>query len=170
LSQYGAVVRLISGVHGFPALPWLEVDMTSWLIPVLAATTLLACAHPTDIAAPDENGRVIGTLEDHNLKLQLQIPGTVQRGQDFTVAVTTYGGGCISKGDTEVDRNEPTPVITPYDIDISRPDTYCTLILKYIKHEAVLRFDTPGVSAVTIRGQRKPSREIFSVTRTLIVQ
>jgi len=144
--------------------------MNSRSITLLATATLIACAHPADIAAPDENGRVIGTIEDHGLKLQLQLPSTVMHGEDFTVSVTTYGGGCISKGDTDVDRDGLTPVITPYDIDSSRPDTYCTLILKYITHEAVLRFDTPGVATLIIRGQQKPSREIFSVQRTVIVQ
>lgn len=79
----------------------------------------------------------------------------------------------MSKGETEIETEPLRAVTTPYDYDAGwnvPPDVARTLELRIFEHEAVLRFDRVGTATVTVEGQRKPSREIVSVVRTVEVR
>lgn len=133
----------------------------------------VACSDPADIARVGDDGRVIGTIEYYGDPVQVEIPTDATRGSEFTVTVVTYGGGCVSEGETETDIDGLNVVVTPYDYDVSGqlpPNGACTDELNLFEHETTLRFDRAGTATVVIRGQRKPSQEIFSVKRTIEVR
>lgn len=141
------------------------------LIPILFL--LASCSSPVELAHPDEDGRVLGTLEHYRDPVRIDMPTSVPAGEPFEVKVTTYGGGCISQGEVEVEVRARRATISPYDHDSSLnlpPNTVCTAALMLFTHEAVLQFEEAGTARVTIRGQRRPSREVISVVRTVEVR
>lgn len=134
--------------------------------------SIWACSSPTELARPDENGRLLGTIEHYGDPVGVELPSHVERGEDFTVTVTTYGGGCIAKGETESEVEGLRAVVTPFDYDaVNLPaNAACPDILYLYAHTATLRFDERGEAQVVIRGQQKPSREVITVKRTVIIE
>ncbi len=154
--------------------------MSHRLLPrLLAASACLlgaACLLPTETATADADGRILGALEHYGDPVQVEIPTVVSAGEPFTVTVTTYGGGCVAKGEMEVEQSARRAVLRPYDVDIraARPSSpvpnVCTTVLLLHRHEAELRFSTPGVGEVVIWGRRAPSDEVFRVRRFIEVR
>lgn len=116
--------------------------------------------------------RRIGTIEHYGDPVRIEIPSSVQRGEGFTVKVRTYGGGCIGKGDTAVQVERRSAVVTPYDWEVVKlpPNWACTMELRVYEHTATLRFEEAGTAEVTIRGRRKPSGEVLQIRKTLEVR
>jgi hypothetical protein len=112
--------------------------------------------------------RVIGTLEHHGDSVVVSVPDTVAAGEAFTVAVRTYGGGCMEKGDTEVEVRGLRATVTPYDIRVEAD--VCTAILKLFEHTATLHFEGAGTAEVVMRGRKEPEGEILTVGRTVVVR
>ncbi|MEO7648259.1 MAG: hypothetical protein ABIV11_08500 [Gemmatimonadaceae bacterium] len=108
---------------------------------------VLACAGTT-ATAPDQ-GRRLGTIAG----FQLNDPNVavVPDGRTVTVSVTTYGGGCESKGETEVAVNGLTAVVTPYDYT-STATGACTDILRSFVHSTSIQFAGPGTAQIIVRG------------------
>lgn len=143
---------------------------------------LASCSSPTAPGAevtsrsfPDGTveERRVATIEYYGDPVQIDLPSEVKRGQSFAVRVRTYGGGCIAKGDTEVQMlGNLKAQILPYDWEVVElpPNTACTLQLSYYSHEVLLRFEQSGVAQITVRGRRKPSGEILTTTRSLRVR
>lgn len=102
----------------------------------------------------------------------IEAPKRVARGEEFTVTVTTYGSGCIGKGDTASQVSGLVADVTPYDWEVVRlpPNTGCTVSVELHEHVATLRFDQAGDARVVIRGRRKPSGEVISVERRIEVR
>lgn len=72
-------------------------------MPVLAS-----CTSPTDFARPDEDGRIIGTIEHYGDPVRLDIPSEVAVRSAFRVTVGTYGGRLREQGrDRDRDRAAP---------------------------------------------------------------
>jgi len=138
------------------------------LVPVFLV--LVSCSSPTsplEIAHPDEDGRILGTIEHSRNPIRVDMPTDVAAGEEFSVIVSTYRGGCIAKGEVEVEVASQRATIIPYDYE--RRGT-CTLSGVTDYREVVLQFDRAGIARVVIRGQRKPSREIISIVRTIWVR
>lgn len=93
--------------------------------------------------------RVIGTLNSGGLpEWTLKTPATVTAGQDFVVTVVTFGSGCASPDGAEVQVDEMTVAITPYD-RIPTGSFRCEKSLQPLPRDITLRFDSPG--RITIR-------------------
>ncbi|HEX6940552.1 MAG TPA: hypothetical protein VF158_14140 [Longimicrobiales bacterium] len=140
---------------------------------LLPSLILAVCACATGGRNDDGPRRVVGTIEHYGDPVRVEAPADVARGADFRVTVVTYGGGCLHQGDTEVEINGLSAVVTPYDIDVTPtvpPGGACTLELRQYRHDATLRFDRAGSATITFRGRRLPSGEIISVTRTVRVR
>lgn len=60
--------------------------------------------------------RVFGTIEFYSDPVRVVVPSSVQQGQLFVVTVVTYGGGCIEKGETDVEVEALQAEIRPYDL------------------------------------------------------
>lgn len=135
--------------------------------------TLAACAStPNANEAPreQEGRRVLGVIDHHGDPVQVEVPAEVARGTDFQVAVVTYGGGCVSQGDTDVQIDGLSAVVAPFDIDVSGPGVFCTMELRQFRHTATLRFDRPGTATIIFRGRRVPEGDVVSVERTVRVR
>ena len=124
---------------------------------------LLACA--SSATGPDEV-RVLGAIAGYNTddpRIEIvAAPGSA------TVRVTTYGGGCHSKGETEVVLRRREAVITPYDYT-APPGTICTLQLLSFSHETTIDFDSSGPVRIVIRGADHRHRRTITVERSVVI-
>jgi hypothetical protein len=120
--------------------------------------------------------RVVGTLAHHGDPIQIIAPHVVNRGEDFKVEITTYGGGCLKKGASKVELEGSKADIKPYDLDtsVSLPNYGCTMELIPYTHTVELRFEEAGEAQLRIFGLRKdasnPQGTPITVTRTLEVR
>ena len=151
---------------------------------VLLMFSLAACATPSGPAGtratPEvrvlPNGmmveRRIGTLEYFASPVLIDAPESVARGEQFVIAVTTYGSDCIGKGDMEVQIDGLAAIVTPYDWEVTRlpPNTGCRVAIQYNEHTASLGFDQAGTARIVVRGRRKPSGEVITVERRIEVR
>lgn len=139
-----------------------------YVIGAVLAVSLVACS------GAEQPRRVIGTLAHYGDPVRVEVPSSVGLGEDFQVKVTTYGGGCLDKGDTEVERDGLEVSIRPYDLDTSVPKYPCTADLALYTHIVELRFEEAGEAQLRIFGLRKdasnPQGTLITVTRTLEVR
>lgn len=116
----------------------------------LLAAALAGCVNAP--LEPDEERRV-GVVLLYRTERPLVAPDTVRAGTDFTVTVSTLGGGCERQGETEAEVRGAVATVTPYDYtDVAAQ--VCTEELKLFPHTAVLRFATPGEALLRVRGRR----------------
>lgn len=134
---------------------------------IVLALTASSC---DDGLLPPDRERVVGTISFYQDPVKVEVPKTATRGTPFDVKVTTYGGGCISQGDTEVEVQGAGAVVTPYDVEVRDPELVCTLELRTFVHVASVRFDAPGPAVVTVRGVREPEGDVVTVQKTVTVQ
>lgn len=132
---------------------------------LLGAAALAACAgSPFE---PGEERRVgIVMLYRTEPERPLAAPDTVRAGADFQVTVTTLGGGCERKGETESEVRGAVATVTPYDYTDAAAQV-CTDILKLFPHTATLRFAAPGEALLRVHGRRvgpDTAREGVAVT------
>lgn len=96
------------------------------------------------------------------------VPATAQAGLAFTVRVRTYGGGCVSQGNTHVFLESATATIMPYDRHSGAEA--CTQELELFEHAVDLTFDEPGIAHVTVRGREGGSDDTVTFTYEVEVQ
>jgi hypothetical protein len=149
------------------------------LIALLAGCAALATApdaRSKSSASPGgspDRVQVLGAIAGFNHD-DPRITVTQQDGA-VTVRVTTYGGGCHSKGPTHVQVQGMEALVIPYDYT-APPGTPCTLILLGFVHEATLRFDGRGTGRVRVRGMdhstisaANPRGDTITVERSIAV-
>lgn len=79
------------------------------------------------------------------------IPETATASVPQVITFHTYGGGCHEGGETEVDIDGQTAVVTPYDyLDVPLNGT-CTLVLRSFEHKAIVTFRRPGAAKIVVR-------------------
>lgn len=124
----------------------------------------LACgASPQDVDQTRVLGTIAGfTAEDPRIQI-------TTAGREATVAVTTYGGGCDSQGDTEAEVSDLEAVVTPYDY-ARRPGASCTRLLRTFRHETTIRFERSGLARVIVQGLEAPSGDTLRAERSVSVQ
>ena len=143
---------------------------------------LTACFKPSQVDLPPDDPstgggppkRVLGTIAFYDDPVEIILPAAVARGETLIVAVTTYGGGCLKQGDTEVRVTGLEAQITPYDLATSVPEYPCTADLAFYTHTAELRFTETGEARIQVTGLQKNDQNVQSVvthvTRTLTVR
>lgn len=106
--------------------------------------------------------------------MQIAVPDSVALGEDFKVKITTYGGGCLEKGDSEVERSGLEVSIRPYDLDTSGPEYPCTADRALYTHTVELRFAEAGEAQLHLFGLKKdwdnPQGTLITVMRTVEVR
>ena len=150
---------------------------------LLLSLVLAACAQPAGPSDPPLGDRRespdgvvqerrVGTIEHYRDPVRVEAPASVAVGETFEVRVTTYGGGCIAQGDTEVAVGDLRAVVTPYDWEtVSMPRNFaCTSELRFYTHTAALRFDRAGTATVAVRGRERPGDRVFTVERRITVR
>ena len=113
------------------------------------ANGLAAPAEAPEAGAATDRVRQLGEIKGYNNddpRIEISTSGrTVQ------VVVTTYGDGCLSKGDTEVRVEGLEADITPYDYT-APPGSVCTRQLVSVRHTATVTFSGAGEATIRIHG------------------
>lgn len=134
---------------------------------IIALLALSSRCGPTEPVAPE---RQPGTLEYYGDSVRVHVPDTVTAGAAFEVRVTTYGGGCMQKGETDVYVRGRTAEIRPYDYEPTDSGQTCPAILVLYNHTATVTFAEPGEATVRIHGWKKPENTFLTVSRSTIVR
>lgn len=134
---------------------------------MIALLALSSRCGPTASAAPE---RQPGTLEFYGDSARIHVPDTVTAGAAFEVRVTTYGGGCMQKGETDVYVRGHMAEIRPYDYEPTGRGMVCPDILVLYNHTATVTFAEPGEATIRIHGWKKPENTFLTVRRSTIVR
>ena len=132
----------------------------------LALAALVTAACPSPFGVDTERRRAVIELGDE--APEVEVPATAAAGAPFTVKITSYGGGCIRAGRTEVSVSGSVATVEPYQIIEKRE--ICTADLRIEVNTASIRFDTPGPAKVVFRGLNDAANEVITVERTVQVQ
>jgi hypothetical protein len=134
-------------------------------------TTLLGCR---SITGADEirRERRLGVIAFYGDPVQIAAPDTVAVGAPAVVVVTTYGGGCISQGETEITAAGLVAEVRPYDYFVTRlpSNGACPDVLYVYEHVATLRFWRAGRATVRVVGREEPGNTPRTVERTIVVR
>lgn len=133
---------------------------------LVAAAALIGC--DSDTPSEPKGFSVMGTIEFYDEPVEVTAPDTVAVGETFTASVRTYGNGCVEEGSTEVQVNELSATVTPFDRH-SGADV-CPAVLRTHEHQATLAFEEVGDAVVTFRGRSVPQGGITSLSRSVVVE
>lgn len=142
--------------------------LAAWASAISLAILALLCS-----CDGSESVVELGRVEFYDGPLRLEAPDSVEVGQPFVVAVETYGGGCISHEETEVEFTGEGAEFRPFDRrSIPGKNGTCNDDLAYIPHEATLRFETPGSKEIRIHGRRVSfgEDEVVQIPITVVLQ
>ena len=134
---------------------------------MIALLALSSRCGPTE---PEGLERQPGTLEFYGDSARIHVPDSVTAGTAFEVRVTTYGGGCMQKGETDVYVRGRIAEIRPYDYEPTGRGRVCPDILVLYNHTVLLTFSEPGEGIIRIYGWKEPEKTFLTVTRSTIVR
>ena len=127
-----------------------------------------ACGGGTSSDLPTGNNpdssRVLGALgtDARSAEQAVSVPPNIRVNQDFEIAVTTNGNGCVSAADTGVVLGESEADVFVYDFtSANRPGIFCTMIFKTLPHKATLKFTKTGAATIRIWGRRQSGNSPF---------
>ena len=112
---------------------------------IVALTQLASC----DLNSGPDRVRVLGSIAGYNdddPQITLDPDG-----RNVTVAVTTYGSGCHTLGETEVEISGLEAKITPFDYTAAA-GTGCDRMLRSFVHSVTLSFASEGTARIQVRG------------------
>jgi hypothetical protein len=105
--------------------------------------------------SPGPAQRILGALRLGGTQEPIIAPTVVGVGQDFQVTMTTFGDGCVEKGDEGVVVSETGATIFVYDFTTAtQPGVPCTQIFKRQQHTVTLRFTQPGEKLIQVWGRQ----------------
>ncbi|MDH5759540.1 MAG: hypothetical protein OEZ65_08115 [Gemmatimonadota bacterium] len=131
----------------------------------LSMSSLTGCRN---VFGPAEE-RVLGVIEFHADSVKVDVPDSAVASVAFQVAVTTYGGGCVRQGDTEVAIQGLQARVTPWDIETVEKDWPCPDMLRFFVHVTSVRFDAPGDATVVFRGLALPADSVIERSFPVVV-
>jgi hypothetical protein len=103
-----------------------------------------------------------GIILFYDDSVRIDVPASAAIGDSVTIGVKTYGGGCVTKGETRVSRSGLAVEISPFDrVTDPGPQGACTQVLRILNHDVVLVLDRPGTVDVVIRGREWPADQEF---------
>lgn len=105
------------------------------------------------VGGGDDYDLDLAQVEFYDLAARVDAPASAAVGETFAVKITTYGGGCILQGTTDVSASDAGAELTPYD-RYYVGDNDCTADLRFYEHTAELRFDTAGEKTIRVHGRR----------------
>lgn len=141
------------------------------LLALPAVLAVAAGCSGDDVAGPGDVTR-LGIVEFHGDGPEVTLPASATIGEEFTVTVRTFGGGCTSKGPTRVDTVDAVIRILPLDVVPDDPDAVCPAVLRIFEHQADLAFEEAGERTVRIVGRRVDGEvdEVIQLNRTVTVE
>jgi hypothetical protein len=117
------------------------------------ATALILCSGGCGLVGLGEDER-LGVLRLDGDTVPIYIPQSVERGERFAVNFYTFGGGCISRGQTELSIRGLEATIVPYDVHSGERD--CTDESAFLDHTTWLHFETEGPATIRVHGRGEP--------------
>lgn len=121
----------------------------------------------TALLGPGETRR-LGVIDFYQEPVVIAVPDTVQAGAAFEVSVRTYGGGCITEGETETRVEGLSADVRPYDLHSGAG--VCTDELRIFDHQATLAFEQEGVGEVRFHGREMPADSLVTYVRPVVVR
>lgn len=109
-----------------------------------------------------------GVISFYDQPVVATAPDTALAGTPFTVRVRTYGGGCLSEGETDVVVTGSEALVQP--LDIHSGAEVCTDELRTFDHEATVVVAEVGTARIIFRGAEQPGDAPFSVVREVVVR
>ena len=134
--------------------------MSPWMI----VTVVVACGGPTE----PEPRQELGIISFFHEPVVITAPESVEAGVPFEVSVRTYGGGCHSRGTTDVDAIGLRVNVRPYDTHSGH--NLCTLPLAMFDHVAVVTVHEPGNALISFYGAAEPGDSTVVFVREVKVE
>jgi hypothetical protein len=133
----------------------------------IPATALVFCSGGCGLLDVGEDER-LGLLRLDAEAATIYVPRSVERGERFAVNFYTFGGGCVSRGRTELSIRGLEATIAPYDVH-SGAGT-CTDEIAFLDHTIWLRFDLEGTATIRVHGRGEPGDHTVVREFEVIVQ
>lgn len=137
-----------------PRRPRLPAALLALPPALLALPPALAFMAACDGVTGPRDVTRLGIVEFHGDGPEVSLPASVTAGEEFTVTVQTFGGGCTSKGATQVDTVGSVLRILPLDVSTEGPEVVCPAVLRRFEHRADVAFEAAGERTVRIVGRR----------------
>ncbi len=148
--------------------------MKKWLIPIaLVAACSGGGSEVLGLSGVISAGLGLqpGILQFYDDPVLIDVPQSAAVGKPVMIAVKTYGGGCITRGETRLTQSGLSVEIAPFDkVTEPGPQEACTDDLRIFEHDVVVMFDTPGSAKVVIQGREWPKNREFSREYRIAVQ
>lgn len=102
---------------------------------------------------------------------EVQVPTTAQVDVPFMVEATSFGGGCIARGETDASVTGLTAEVRPYRYETIElpPGAVCSSELRIDHNTVRVQFATPGEGRVRIVGLARPEEQPYVVERGVSV-
>lgn len=122
--------------------------------------------------APGQSARHIAAILFYHDPIVIDVPASAHPGQPVDLAITTYGGGCISEDTTVVSTSGLLADVVPYQrvYTPKPPIEGCTMELRITRRLVPLVFSTPGVATVRVTGRAAPGDSLVQVLRAVVVR
>jgi hypothetical protein len=119
----------------------------------IPATALVFCSGGCGLLGLGEDER-LGLLRLDGEAATIYVPRSVERGERLAVNFYTFGGGCVSRGRTEISIRGLDATITPYDVHSGAGN--CTDEIAFLDHTTWLRFELEGTATIRVYGRGEP--------------
>lgn len=120
------------------------------LFATLLAFMTVGC--DSDLLAPIEpNGLNPARIAHVGEGPTIELPAATLVGEPFAIVITTFGGGCIEQGPTNVVSSGRRIDIRPMDV-FSRVGANCPDVLRYHSHRATLTGSQRGMLEIRVYG------------------
>lgn len=120
---------------------------------------------------PGASALRVGVVRLPHDSFLVEAPSAATAGQPFTVAVTTYGGGCIGEDTTLVDGTDHRADIVPYQ-RVYQPsgNSACTLELRVTRRQVQVVISQAGQATVRFIGRASPRDSLISAERSVSIR
>ena len=125
---------------------------------------VVACGGPTEPEARKE----IGVISFYHDAVVITVPDAVEAGIPFELSVRTYGGGCHTRGTTDVDVTGLRVDVRPYDIHSGHD--FCTQPLLMFDHVAMVTVHESGQAIISFHGAAEPGDSAVVFVREVEVE
>ncbi len=137
---------------------------------VVVCSLALAACSAGGLDGP-ETVRGAAILVDYGDTTTVTLSTSVRVGVPLSITVTSFGGGCITRGETESTVRGLEAEVRPYRYEIVRlpPNMACTDEFRIFQHTTSLQFGEPGDAHVRVLGLRRPGDAPYVVEREVQV-
>ena len=118
---------------------------------------------------PGISVRRVALIRLSNDPVVVDVPAAAVAGVPLTVAVTTYGGGCVGEDTTVTFVEGLHADVVPYQRVITG-NIGCTLELRITKRQVAIVFPAAGRATVRVIGRSSPSDSVVVVERSVAVR